>query len=72
MPGITELLLLFVCGIVLLIVLGASTFWILLQLGVIAAKATEKPTVDYGSYSLQQGEEVRAEQDQQPKQPPRA
>jgi hypothetical protein len=70
MPGVTELLLLFLCGIVLLIVLGASTFWILLQLGVIAAKATEKPTVDYGNYTLQQGEEVRAEQDQPHEQPP--
>lgn len=59
--GITELLLVFFCSIVVLLALGGTAFWILLQLGVIAGKATERPIEDHGSYTLQQGEEVRAE-----------
>ena len=62
---ITALLGIFFCGLILLLALGGTTFWILLQLGVIAAKAAEPPVQDHGNYSLQQGQEVRAEHDDQ-------
>lgn len=48
-------------GVAMLLFIGLllwGGFLLLVQLGIIAKKATEKPTQDYGTYTLDQGREV--------------
>lgn len=50
--------LIVIAALLVLTIVGLSTFWLLVQLGVIAQKAMEPPTTDSGSYGLDQGREV--------------
>ena len=59
------LLLLVFCAIVLLLVVGAGAFLVLVKLGVIVREASRPTIEDRGSYSLEQGREVRPGEDQQ-------
>lgn len=52
------MVLIAIAAILLLTMIGFGTFWVLVQLGVIAQKAMEPPTTDSGSYGLDQGREV--------------
>lgn len=54
----TMLFLIILGGVLLISILGWGTFWILVQLGVIVQKATEPPTTDTNTYSLDQGRDV--------------
>jgi hypothetical protein len=57
------LTLLIVCGIVALSVIGIGGFLVLLKLGVIVREASRPTYQDHGSYSLDQGREVRPEEE---------
>jgi hypothetical protein len=57
------LALLIVCGIVALSVIGIGGFLVLLKLGVIVREASRPTYQDHGSYSLDQGREVRPEEE---------
>jgi hypothetical protein len=57
--------LLIICAIVALAVIGVGGFIVLLQLGVIVREAGRPVTQDRGSYSLDQGREVRPEEEQE-------
>jgi hypothetical protein len=50
--------LIVIAGILLLVMAGFGTFWLLVQLGVIAQKAMEPPTTDNGTYGLEQGRDI--------------
>lgn len=50
--------LIIIFGILLIAGAGWGLFWFLVQVGVIAQKATEPPTRDTNDYSLSQGREV--------------
>jgi hypothetical protein len=52
------LTLLGIAAILFLISISFGIFWVLVQLGVIAQKALEPPSVDQSSYSLSQGRDV--------------
>ena len=54
-----------ICAIVALAVLGAGGFIVLLKMGVIVREAARPTLQDRGSYSLDQGREVRPEEEQQ-------
>jgi hypothetical protein len=56
--------LLLICGLVALAVLGFGGFIVLLKLGVIVREASRPTIEDRGSYSLEQGREVRPEEEQ--------
>ena len=56
--------LLLICGLVALAVLGIGGFLVLLKLGVIVREASRPTYADRGSYSLEQGREVRPEEEQ--------
>lgn len=56
--------LLIICAIVALAVIGVGGFIVLLQLGVIVREARRPAIEDRGSYSLDQGREVRPEEEQ--------
>ncbi len=61
--------LLVILGILLLIVLASSGVVILLlKLGVIFNEASKPPHLDHGTYTLDQGREVRSESDTQERQ----
>ena len=53
--------LLFVCAVVALAVIGLAVFLVLLKLGVIVREASRPTYQDYGDYQLDQGREVRPE-----------
>jgi len=53
--------LVIVCALVALIVVGVSVLLILLKLGVIVRAAAQPAYQDYSDYSLDQGREVRPE-----------
>ena len=53
--------LLFVCAVVALAVIGLAVFLVLLKLGVIVREASRPTYQDYGDYRLDQGREVRPE-----------
>lgn len=57
------ILLLIFCAIVALVLLGVGGFIVLLKLGVIVREATRPTLQDTGSYSMDQGREVRPEQE---------
>jgi len=54
-----------VCAFVVLAVLGVGGFLVLLKLGVIVREASRPTYQDHGNYSLDQGREVRPEEEQQ-------
>ena len=56
--------LLILCGLVALAVIGAGGFLVLLKLGVIVREASRPTYQDHGDYSLDQGREVRPEEEQ--------
>ena len=56
-----SLSLLLVCAIVALVVLGLGGFLVLLKLGVIVREASRPTYQDYGDYRMDQGREVRPE-----------
>ena len=56
---------LIICAIVALAVLGVGGFIVLLKMGVIIREASRPTLQDRGSYSLDQGREVRPEEEQQ-------
>ena len=56
---------LIICAIVALAVLGVGGFIVLLKMGVIVREASRPTLQDRGSYSLDQGREVRPEEEQQ-------
>ena len=58
-----SLILLAVCALVALSAIGVGTFFALLKLGVIVREASRPTIQDYGDYSLDQGREVRPEED---------
>jgi len=57
--------LLLACALVALAVIAVGGFLVLVKLGVIVHKASRPPQQDRGSYSLDQGREVRPEEDRQ-------
>jgi hypothetical protein len=52
------------CGVILLGVLGMGLFNLLLQLGVIVRESRRPPHLDSGDYRIDQGREVRSEEQQ--------
>ena len=60
-----SLLFAIVCAVVALAVLGVGGFLVLLKLGVIVREASRPTYQDHGNYSLDQGREVRPEEEQQ-------
>jgi hypothetical protein len=62
--AITSIGLLIICAIVALAVLGVGGFVVLLKMGVIVREATRPTHQDTGSYALDQGREVRPEEEQ--------
>ena len=58
-----SLLLIVICAIGLLAVLGVSGFLVLVKLGVIVREATKPAYQDSGDYRMDQGREVRPEDD---------
>jgi len=57
--------LLIACALVAVAVIGVGGFLVLVKLGVIVHEATRPPQQDRGSYSLDQGREVRPEEERQ-------
>ncbi|WP_298818069.1 hypothetical protein [Chloroflexus sp.] len=47
-----------IAGLIVVALIGSGIFWFLVQIGVIVQKAAEPPTQDFGSYSLEQGQDV--------------
>jgi len=62
---VATLTLLIICAVVALAVLGVGGFIVLLKMGVIVREASRPTYADRGSYSLEQGREVRPEEEQQ-------
>ncbi|HNP84502.1 MAG: hypothetical protein JST60_21850 [Chloroflexi bacterium SZAS-1] len=59
-----SLALIALCSLVALAVLGVGGFFVLLKLGVIVREAQRPTYQDYGTYTLDQGREVRPEEEQ--------
>jgi hypothetical protein len=57
------LLVLGFCAIIALLAIGVGGFLLLVKLGVIVREAARPPLQDYGDYRLDQGREVRPEDD---------
>jgi hypothetical protein len=60
-----SLFLLALCALVALAAIGAGTFLVLLKLGVIVREASRPSYQDFGDYSLDQGREIRPEDERQ-------
>jgi hypothetical protein len=58
-----SLILLAFCALIVLATIGVGTFFVLLKLGVIVREASRPTIQDYGDYSLDQGREVRPEEE---------
>jgi hypothetical protein len=58
-----SLILLAFCALIVLIAIGAGVFVVLLKLGVIVREASRPAVQDFGDYSLDQGREVRPEEE---------
>ena len=58
-----SLMLLAFCALIAIIAIGAGVFVALLKLGVIVREASRPAIQDYGDYSLDQGREVRPEEE---------
>jgi hypothetical protein len=59
-----SLVLLALCGLVALAAIAVGAFFVLLKLGVIVREASRPSYQDSGEYSLDQGREVRPEEEQ--------
>lgn len=59
-----SLALIVLCGLLIMAVLGVGGFFVLLKLGIIVREAQRPTYQDYGTYTLDQGREVRPEQEQ--------
>lgn len=55
------LVLLIVAGLMFLWMIAWGLFWLLVQAGVIVREAQRPPITDTNDYSLQQGREVKSE-----------
>lgn len=62
-PGML-IVALVVCGMALLLVVGAALITFLIKAGVIVRAARQPPHMDAGDYRLNQGREVRSEDEQ--------
>jgi hypothetical protein len=62
-PGML-LVALVVCGVVLLFAVGAGLITLLIKAGVIVREARRPPHMDAGDYRLDQGRDVRSEDEQ--------
>lgn len=60
----TSLFLLLICAAILIVGVGLGGFLLLVKLGVIAHEASRPVHQDQGVYTLEQGREVRAEEQQ--------
>jgi hypothetical protein len=60
----SSLLLTIFCALLAIAVIGVGGFIVLLKLGVIVREAGRPTHRDYGNYSLEQGREVRPEEEQ--------
>ena len=60
-----SLILLALCALVALAAIGLGTFLVLVKLGVIVREASRPTYQDFGDYSLDQGREVRPEEERQ-------
>ncbi len=60
----SSLVLAIICALLAIVVLGVGGFIVLLKLGVIVREARRPTHQDYGNYSLDQGREVRPEEEQ--------
>jgi hypothetical protein len=58
-----SLVVLAFCALVALAAIGVGAFFVLLKLGVIVHEASRPTIQDYGDYSLDQGREVRPEEE---------
>ena len=58
-----SVILLAFCALLVLVTIGVGTFFALLKLGVIVHEASRPVIQDYGDYSLDQGREVRPEEE---------
>ncbi len=58
----TSFLLVIFCALVVLVVIGIGIFTVLLKLGVIVRAAAQPVHQDHGEYTLEQGREVRPEE----------
>ena len=58
-----SLVLLALCALVALVALGVGAFFVLLKLGVIVRESSRPGYHDYSDYSLDQGREVRPEEE---------
>ena len=58
-----SLILLAFCALVALATIGVGAFFVLLKLGVIVREVSRPAIQDYGDYSLDQGREVRPEEE---------
>ncbi len=63
LPGLL-IMGLVVCGVVLLFVVGAGLITFLIKAGVVVREAQRPPHIDTGDYRLNQGREVRSEDEQ--------
>lgn len=59
-PGML-IVALVVCGVVLLFAVGAALITFLIKIGVVVREAQRPPHMDAGDYRLNQGREVRSE-----------
>ena len=64
MLGLSSLVFLVLCGLIVVAVLGLGGFLVLLKLGIIVREASRPAYQDQGGYSLDQGREVRPEEQQ--------
>jgi hypothetical protein len=58
-----SVVLLALCALVAISAIGVGVFFALLKLGVIVREASRPAIQDYGDYSLDQGREVRPEEE---------
>jgi len=61
--ALLSLILLAFCALVALAAVCVGVFFVLLKLGVIVHEASRPTVQDYGDYSLDQGREVRPEEE---------
>jgi len=61
--ALTTLLGVIVCLIIAIIVIGATGFVVALKLGIIVREAAKPGHLDSGNYTLDQGREVRPEEE---------
>lgn len=62
---VISLSLVLICAIIALLAIGGGTFLVLVKLGVIFNEARRPAFDDRSSYSLDQGREVRPEEERQ-------